>query len=90
MRQETHSLKFFFRTLQQRTARSFLANLTPIFTCNLTPYIKLPAYVCTSCSSAKRTLMSVQHGSMTSIQTGRYKANANARSQFCRFVLANK
>ena len=35
-----------------------LTSLSPTFTCNLTPYIKLPGYVRTSCWRAKSILMS--------------------------------
>ena len=66
--------------MRQSTAR-FLASLSPTFICNLTPYIKLPAYVRTSCWSARSILMSVQK-----MQIGRYKANADARSQYYNFV----
>ena len=56
------------------------------FTCNLTQYIKLPAYVRTSCWSAKSILMSVRHCFINFLQIRRYKANDDSRSQFCHFV----
>ena len=93
IRHETHILKFFFKPMHQRTERFLLASLSLIFTCNLTPCIKLPAYVRTSCWSAKSILMSLRHVFVNFIQTGRYKANANARSQFCHIngnIIANK
>ena len=54
--------------------------------CNLTPYTKLPAYICTSCNSAKSISMSARHYFVYFVQIGRYKANADAKSQFCHFV----
>ena len=61
---------------KQRT--DFFSQSIPIFNCNLTPYIKLYAYVRTFCWSAQ--------GFINFTQTGRYKTNADARSQFCCFV----
>ena len=54
--------------------------------CNLTPYTKLPAYIRTSCWSAKSILMAVRHYFVYFIQIERYKANGDAKSQFCHFV----
>ena len=66
--------------------KDLLASLSLTFTCNLRPYIRLPAYVHTSCFTAKSILTSLRHGLMNFTQIGRYKANADARSHFCYFV----
>ena len=60
--------------------------VSPTFTSNLTSYIKLPENVLTSCWSAKSIVVSFRHSFMNFIQIERYKANADARSQFCHFV----
>ena len=65
------------------SSRSF----SPAFTSHLTPYIKLPAYVRTSCWRATSILMAVRNGFMNFIQFGRYKLNVDARSQFCHFIV---
>ena len=64
-------LSFFFFSEQCSYAlKDFLASLSLTSACNLTPYIKLPAYVRTSCWSAKSILISVRHGFMKFMQIG--------------------
>ena len=59
------------------TIENFLASISPTFTCNLTPYIKLPAYERITCWSAESILMSLWIDSMKSVLSSRLVILAN-------------
>ena len=76
---ETHFLKLFFRNNAATHWKICLAGQSPTLTCSFKPYIKLPAYIrtsCWSCWSAKSIRQTRFH---------EFHTNWKIQSKFCRF-----